>query len=476
MGSWNLTYLDNSEIDKIHSASLEILSKVGVRVEHAEIYTKMKEHGAEGTKDRRLLLEEGLVKEAIKKSCKKYTIYARDSRYNLEVGSGNLRFLSSGGQTWIIDSIRKERRKPTVDDLYNAITIGDALENINIVGAMVIPQEIPPQVRSVYVYSELIKNSSKVVFSWIEGSKEAEYVLKMFEVISGGEDEHRKKPMIWYFCEPISPLKYRYESLEILRLFCNKGLPITFGPMVQAGSTGPVTLAGALALENAEILAGVTIAQTLSPGIPVEYGGIPHIADMRNLNISFGSPEQIIMAVAMIQIGKSYGFPVHVNTGLTDSNVPDMQAGIEKCASILASALAGAELFGHLGISGADQGASLEQLIIDNEIAGYVKRAVKGFEVNEETLALDLIKDRCEIGSFIGTKHTLRHMRKEQWFPQLLNRDIWDNWASKGSKDLLTKAVEAKERFLKGHKSERLDRQLEEEINRIVKESFKNLL
>jgi trimethylamine--corrinoid protein Co-methyltransferase len=182
------------------------------------------------------------------------------------------------------------------------------------------------------------------------------------------------------------------------------------------------------------------------------------------------------MAVAMIQIGKSYGFPVHVNTGLTDSNVPDMQAGIEKCASILASALAGAELFGHLGISGADQGASLEQLIIDNEIAGYVKRAVKGFEVNEETLALDLIKDRCEIGSFIGTKHTLRHMRKEQWFPQLLNRDIWDNWASKGSKDLLTKAVEAKERFLKGHKSERLDRQLEEEINRIVKESFKNLL
>ncbi len=476
MGSWNLMYLDKNEIDKIHGASLEILSKVGIRIEHTEIFKKMKEHGAEETKDRRLLLDGGLVEEAIKKSSKKYVIYARDSRYNLEVGGGNLRFLSSGGQAWIVDPIRKERRKPTVNDLYNAIIIGDALENINIVGAMVIPQEIPPQVRSIYIYSELVKSSSKVVFSWIENPKEAAFVLKIFEAISGGENEHRKKPMIWYFCEPISPLKFRYESLEILKLFCSKGLPVTFGPMVQAGSTGPITLAGTLALENAEILAGVTISQILSPGIPVEYGGIPHISDMRNLNISFGSPEQIIMAVAMIQIGKSYGFPVHVNTGLTDSNVPDAQAGIEKCASMLASALAGAELFGHLGISGADQGASLEELIIDNEIAGYVRRVIKGFEVNEETLALDLIRDRCEIGSFIGTKHTLRHMRKEQWFPQLLNRDIWENWISKGSKNLLAKAVETKERILKEHEIKRLDQQLEREIDKIVKNAFETLL
>jgi len=476
MGSWNLTYLSKDEIYKIHQASLDILSEIGIKVDHMEIHKKMKEHGAEETSDHRLLLSNEIVEEAIKKSCKKYTIYARNPKHNLEVGNGKPRFLSSGGQVWIVNSLRKERRKPTVNDLQHAITIGDALENINIVGAMVIPQDIPLGVRSVYVYSELIKRSSKVVFSWIEDPREATFVLRMFEVISGGEDEHKKKPMIWYFCEPISPLKFRYESLEILRLFCSKGLPVTFGPMVQAGSTGPVTLAGTLALENAEILAGVTIAQILSPGIPVEYGGIPHIADMRNLNISFGSPEQIIMAIAMVQIGKSYGFPVHVNTGLTDSNIPDAQAGLEKCASMLASALAGAELFGHLGIAGADQGASLEQLIIDNEIAGYVKRVLKGFEVNEETLALNLIKERHGIGSFTGTKHTLKHMRKEQWFPELLNRDPWENWVSKGSKDLLIKAAEAKDRILKEHEIEKLDQQLEKEINRIVKEAFKVLL
>lgn len=476
MGSWSLTYLSKDEIYRIHQASLNILSEIGIKVEHMEIHRKIKDYGAEETADHRLLLSNEIVEEAIRKSCKKYMIYARNPKYNLEVGSGKPRFLSSGGQVWIVDPLRKERRKPTINDLRHAITIGDALENINIVGAMVIPQDIPLGIRSVYVYSELIKRSSKVVFSWIEDPKEAPFVLKMFEVISGGEDEHRKKPMTWYFCEPISPLKFRYESLEILKLFCDKGLPVTFGPMVQAGSTGPVTLAGTLALENAEILAGVTIAQILRPGTPVEYGGIPHIADMRNLNISFGSPEQTIMAIAMVQIGKSYGFPVHVNTGLTDSNIPDAQAGLEKCASMLASALAGAELFGHLGIAGADQGASLEQLVIDNEIAGYVKRVLKGFEITEETLALDLIKERHNIGSFIGTKHTLKYMRREQWFPELLNRDLWEVWVSKSSKDLLTRAAEVKERVLKEHLTERLDQQLEKEIDKILEEASKTLL
>ena len=338
---------------------------------------------------------------------------------------------------------------------------------------MVIPQDIPSKGKSIYVYSELIKNSSKVVFSWIEDPKEAPYILEMFEVLAGGEEEHRKKPMIWYFCEPISPLKFGYESLEILRLFCNKGLPVTFGPMVMAGLTGPVTLAGTIALENAEILAGITISQILSPGTPVEYGGIPHIADMRNLNISFGSPEQIIMAIAMIQVGKSYGFSVHVNTGLTDSNVPDAQSGLEKGSSMLISALAGAEMFGHLGIAGADQGASFEQLVIDNEIAGYVKRVVRGFEINEETLALDLIKERYALGSFTGTMHTLKHMRKEQWFPQLLNRDTWEIWSSKGSKDILIRAAEVKEKILKEHQPEPLDKQTQAEIDRIVRKALK---
>ena len=473
MGAWNLGFLQKDEVEAIHNSSIRILSEIGILTNHAVIHREVRDYGIEETRDHRLLLSEEVVGEAIKKSRKAYTIHARNPKRSLEIGSGRLRFLSSGGQAWITDPIRKERRQPMRDDLHNATVIGDALENINIVGSMAIPQDMPVSGRSVYVYSELIKNSSKVVFSWIEDPKEAPFILRLFEVLSGSEEDHRRKPMVWYFCEPVSPLKFRYESLETLRLFCERGLPVSFGPMVQAGLSGPVTLAGTLSLENAEILAGVTICQILSPGSPVEYGGIPHIADMRNLNISFGSPEQALMAVVMVQIGRSYGLPVHVNTGLTDANVPDAQAGMEKGSSILISALAGAEMFGHLGIAGADQGASLEQLIIDNEIAGYVKRVMKGLDINRETLAFDTIKERYMTGSFTGTSHTLRHMRKEQWFPRLLNRDIWETWLSKGSKDLLAGAEETKRRILKEHRPEPLDKDLEKEMDQIVKEAIK---
>jgi trimethylamine--corrinoid protein Co-methyltransferase len=287
--------------------------------------------------------------------------------------------------------------------------------------------------------------------------------------MAGGAEALREKPFTWYFCEPASPLRFTHESLEILRLFCEKGLPVSIGPMVQAGLSGPVTLAGTVVQTNAEIVAGVTIAQILSPGNPVEYGGVCHIADMRSGDISFGSPEQGLLAAAMAQIGCSYGFAVHVNTGLTDAIVPDAQSGIEKATTMAVSAMAGAEMFGHLGIAGADQGASLEQLVIDNEIAGYVKRLLKGIRVTDETLAVDVIR-QTRSKSYLSTLHTTKHVRSEQWFPTLLNRARWEDWIGKNGKDLLSIARDKKEKILAEHKPEPLDTRLEAKIDAVVKQ------
>jgi len=187
------------------------------------------------------------------------------------------------------------------------------------------------------------------------------------------------------------------------------------------------------------------MVELVSPGIPFCYGGIPHIMDQRNSTISFGSPEQILMALAMTQMGKFYGFPVYINVGMTDSKLADAQAGLEKGTSLLMGALAGADTFGHLGIVGADQAASLEHLIIDDEIASFVKRVMRGFQVDEDTLAEEVMTRVGVRGNFLTEEHTLRHFRQELWFPRLCDRAIgivgksgaaapWSRGRAKGNK------------------------------------------
>lgn len=467
MGS-PLQILNDSEVEAIKHGSMQILSEVGLQINHPDILKRLRDAGLE-TSNSNVLFKEKIVEEAIEKSTKRYTIHARNSTKSVNVGSGELRFLSSGGQRWLVDPIRKVRRRPICADVADAVRLGDGLDNINIVGALVAPEDLPVPGRAVYVYSELLKNSSKVVFSWLEHPDEARGVIRLFELLAGGTEALREKPLMWYFCEPASPLRFTHESLEILRLFCEKGLPVSIGPMVQAGLSGPVTLAGTVVQTNAEILAGVTIAQILSPGNPVEYGGVCHLADMRSGDISFGSPEQGLLAAAMAQIGCSYGFAVHVNTGLTDAIVPDAQSGIEKATTMAVSAMAGAEMFGHLGIAGADQGASLEQLVIDNEIAGYVKRLLKGIRVTDETLAVDVIR-QTRSKSYLSTLHTTKHVRSEQWFPTILNRARWEDWIGKNGKDLLSIARDKKEKILAEHKPEPLDARVQAKIDAVVKQ------
>jgi trimethylamine--corrinoid protein Co-methyltransferase len=217
------------------------------------------------------------------------------------------------------------------------------------------------------------------------------------------------------------------------------------------------------------------MAQILEPGCPVCYGGIPHIMDMRTTLISFGSPEQALMGVAMTQIAKHYGLPVYINVGIGDSKRVDAQSGLERGMTLLMGALAGADTFGHMGICGADQGASLEQLIVDNETAAYVKRILRGIEVNQDTLAVEVIK-RVGIGqNFLADEHTVSHFRQEVWFPQGFDRRGWEDWWADGAKSMADWARERKEWILTHHQPESIDPALVDEIDHIVAVAMKEL-
>jgi trimethylamine--corrinoid protein Co-methyltransferase len=384
--------------------------------------------------------------------------------------------MSSPGQFSWIDINTGQRRPATIQDARNAICLGDALENINIVGVMAQPEEISEKYRDVYLTGELVKGTVKPTRCWVRNGATARYILEIYRTIAGGDAALRAKPMVEAFIEPISPLQLPKDGLDIVKEFSQAGQPVSIGPMAMTSATAPATLAGTLAQENAEILAGIVVTQLLSPGTAITYGGIPHIMDMRTSICSFGSPEQGLMAVAMTQIAQFYGFPVYINVGLTDAKVPDAQAGIEKAGSMLLGVLAGADTFGHCGICGTDHAGSLLWLAFDNELMNYVKRVARGFEVNAETLATDIVKLVGPAGNFLAEPHTVEHFRKELWLAdQLWTRQSFDGWQSQGCSSFGERLADHVKDILKTHTPQPLDDALIQEIDCIVKHAENEL-
>ncbi len=477
MAKINITLLSNDEIQSIHNASLAILRDTGIMIHHDEVLKLLGQAGAKIDETNKIArLDEKLVMDCVAKAGKQYVLYGRDPNKTARFGYGDFVLMSSPGQYLWLDANSTKRRSATITDAQNAIRLGDALENLTIVGSMASPQEIPESFREVFLTAELVKGTTKPTRTWIYNGRTAKYVLEIYRTIAGGEKALREKPMIETFMEPISPLQLPKDGLDIIIKFVKAGQPVSIGPMAMTSGTAPGTLAGTLAQENAEILAGLVVTQLLAPGTPITYGGIPHIMDPRTGICSFGSPEQGLMAVAMVQIAQLYGFPAYVNVNLTDSKLPDAQAGTEKATSLLLGALAGADTFGHAGICGTDHAASLEWLCLDNEIAAYVKRITRGFDVTPDTLATDVVNTVGPKGNFLAEPHTAKHFRKELWLPNSTwTRDSFDAWQNSGKKSFADRIAEQVQSTLKTHQPEPIDEQLAKEIDRIVNAAKKEL-
>jgi len=472
-----LSVLSEREIKTIHEASLVILRDIGVHVPNKEALEALAEAGTDVDFTQQIAcIPEPIVVEAIEKAGKQYVLYGRDRAKMARFGYGDFILVSSPGQYSWVEANGEPRRDPTREDARRGILVGDALEHIDIVGALGMALDIPAQIRDIWMAAELVKGTNKPTHVWVANGTTLRYILEIYEAVMGGAEAHRRYPMIAGFIEPISPLRFAETGLEILVTCARYGLPLCFAPMVQAAATGPATLAGTLALENAEILVGIVITQLLGPGCPVCYGGIPHIMDLRTMQISFGSPEQGLMAIAMAQMAQHYGLPSYINVGIGDSKLVDAQSGLERGTTLLMGALAGADTFGHMGIAGADQAASLEQLIVDNEMAAYVKRILRGFAINQETLALEAIKRVGIGGNFLADEHTVAHFRQELWFPEGFDRRSWEAWWADGAKSMVNWARERKERILAHHRPAPLDPHLAHEIDKIVAVATKELV
>ena len=461
--------LSDGQVARLHEATIDVLNDVGVHVPHEEMLARFADAGASvDRQQQRVRIPPDLVSQSLKDCGKGFTIYGRDRSLKAEFGVGKRNYNSVAGEALWVNDDSTERRYATLEDVRTAARLADALPRINVVGAMADAQDVPAECRCIFGAAELLKNTTKPITFWFHDRASAKFVLDLFAIVAGSEEEAIKYPFAYPFLEPISPLRFPYNGIDLLFETTRFNLPVPIGPMAQVGATGPGTLAGTLVQENAEILAGLCIVQLVKKGIPVCYGGIPHAFDMKTTQLIFSGPEQALMAVAMTQMGKFYGLPVYINVGLTDSKTVDAQAGLEAGMTLLCGALAGADIFGHLGICGVDLGTSLPMLLMQHEIIGFVEHIVRGIEFSDETLGLDVIRKVGPGGNYLAEEHTFNHFRSELWFPELLDRNYWETWLQLEHKDMMSRCRAEKDRLLREHTPTPMPSETEREVDRLL--------
>lgn len=470
----SIRILSETEVEKIKDVSANILEETGCKINDDVTLKILKDNGFVvdfAAKVARFPKEKLYKYISYVTKSNDFTLYGRNLNKKAEFGRGKTNIMSSSGQYMMYDFKLEDRRYANSDDLISIIRVSNYLENINIIGSLVSPMDIDLKTREIEQAIILLNNTDKPISFWITDAEQAKYQIEIMKIVRDGQGELKNYPFCQCFVEAISPLQFTRESMEVLRLFAKESLPIGFGPMAMQSATAPATVAGTIAQENAEILAGIVISQVINPGNPVTYWGIPHCMDIMTGNMSFGSPEQSLLALSLVQVARSYGFySVGINEGLSDSNlIDDAQSGFERGITLLNGLYSKADILSHQGICGQDSCGSILQLIIDNEFLSYLKRFFNFFEVNTDTLAEEVIKKVGIGGNFLIENHTLEHFKNEIYSPRILNRENWSSWVKKGKKSTRDKAMDRYMELLKLDPVKPIEDEKMKEINKILK-------
>ncbi len=471
----SLKVLSEEQIERIHEGALLLLRETGVVVKEPRGRRYFAEAGASVDEDQeRVRIGSEIIEAAVKLAPSSFTVHARDPKNNVKVDYQQLHIEPMIGRLNILDLETGERRRTSIDDVGNLVRVADAMENFHLLhsGAIMPSIEgVPMHGSHVHGYLRSLQNTSKVVKCSPRGRQTAEDCIRMASVLAGGEDELRARPNTFTTVNPVTPLLHDQGQTEGLIEYASYGIPIDVTSEPQAGATAPVTLAGLLAQQTADILSGITLAQLVNPGTPVWYGTCGGIMDMKVGRIALGAVESGLINAASAQMAAFYKIPCRGTGATTDSKLIDAQAGYEKATTLLMAALGGINCLFYPGVMESALTISLESLVIDNEICGMAYRALRGIEVNDETLALSIIQEVGPGGNFLGQKHTMKFLRQEQFLPNVSNRQTREDWLERGGGgSARDRARSEVRRILDEHEPLPLDADVENELERIVAE------
>lgn len=467
-------YLSPEQLHVIHMASLEILERTGVVVLDDEALCLLKEAGAH-VDGNRVRIPTSLVERAIKSAPSKITLCNADGQRNLHLYRNNVYYGLGTDLPKFIDPYSGEIRDTVLQDVENVAKTAQYAENIDFVANLGLANDVDQNVADLYHFKAMRMYCSKP--NWITATDygNLKALIDMAAVNAGSYEQLRLNPTIGFYGEPISPLTNSKEATQKLLLCAEYSIPATWASGIIAGGTGPATLAGTIALGNAEGLSGLVMHQLKNPGAPFIFGIVGSTMDMKASISCYGGAELPMIHAVVGQLARFYELPCYGTGGCSDSNAIDAQAGAESAFSNMLAALGGTNLVHDNAYLGAGLIGNLEMILMNSDIAGYIKRMERGIAVDEETLCLDLIDQVGPGGQYMTQPHTFRHFREETYYPVFMNRKQYQAWQLAGSEDIRTVLNKKVREIIEEEAEPLVDEAVIDEYDEIIRRREKEL-
>ncbi len=448
--------LTEAGVARIHQAALDALEQIGLSQAPQSGIDAMTAAGAILGDDGRLRFPRALVEDMLAKAARNITLYGQDPKHDMLLSGTRVHYGTAGAAVHVVDVEKREYRESTVQDLYDAARIVDRLDNVHFLQRPMVCRDIPDNLEMDLntIYACVRGTTKHVGVSFTEPSHMAPS-FELIHMLAGGEEAWRARPFMSNSnCFVVPPMKFATEACQVMEACIHGGMPVLLLSAGQAGATAPAPIAGAIVQAVAECLAGVVYVNAVKPGHPAIFGTWPFVSDLRTGAMSGGSGEQALLSSGCAQMHRFYGLPGGTAAGIADAKLPDMQAGWEQGISNVMVGLAGANMvYEAVGMHASLLGFCLESLVLGDDMLGQCQRCVRGIEVTEDSVSLEVMRSVCleGPGHYLGHGQTLGLMQTEYVYPALGDRTSPKEWAEIGRPDLVQKAIRRKNQILSEH-------------------------
>jgi trimethylamine--corrinoid protein Co-methyltransferase len=465
----SLNILGREDVERIHTATLDVIEKTGVRFPSQRALDIWEAHGATVDQDTMIVRVPGqVIEEALKHAPPTYTLAARDPAQDLPLDGNHVFVGTDGCGVEVLDLYTAERRRSCWQDVADIARVADCVEEIAFHWVAVSAQDRPPESRGLHELLAIWQNSTKhaQTESIYATEAEARAGVEMAAAIAGGHDALRRRPVLSIMQCTAPPLGHDGGSLDAALIAAEAGLPVGFMTMASCASTGPTTMAGTLVVGNAEVISALALIQLAYPGAPVFYAAAQTAMDLRTGAYTGGGPEDFLFGAATNVLSDFYDVPLSMGSFATGAKGPDWQAGIENSLSTFMASVVMSDMLLGVGLLHGSRIWSFEQMLMDCEIFSIVHKMMGGIPISDETLALDVIDAVGPGGHFLAQKHTRKHMH-DLWQHTLMDRRPYNVWEEKrdGARDW---ARAKAQHILETHQPEPLDPKLVTELSRII--------